>query len=234
MYLPTDRAGTKAFSGVFGCDVDKDEFGLVNRVKIHPRMTNVWLIAKKSDSSMNINEFIEEYIKGPLDTSGIFSRNPPPLIGKVKLLPNDRETIRLEMASWGRRLGTDTLSDLRPTPNFEGPVSFYMVQFVPAEDAPRSLPWPVEGCVEDADIALSSYISDVNIATGQKETPAGPSTPATPDSVQKQIEESRKHLTAGSRLKNPSGGMSTTTLVLLGVGGAAAFIYAKEKGYLQR
>lgn len=218
-------------AGLFGCDVDKDDFDTLNKVPIYPGGLNVWLVARRPGSSMNISEFVEEYITDPLDTSWTTMNV---VVGEIKKLPKNPDQIRINMISWGRRPLDQTLDDLTPAPNIGSNPDFYMINFMAPSDAPSTLPWPVEGCVEEADWVLSGALSDIKIGTGQRVAPITSSTTDRPVSAAEAEafrQTSISQLQAGRQMGMSSGGLSmTTTLALLGLVGGGAYLYWQQRG----
>jgi hypothetical protein len=154
----------------FGCDVsgDSDDFKVKNRVTVYPGKNNNWLVIKTSESSGTIEDFIEKYIVDPLDTSWLNDN----VVATNLLIPPGQERVslqatglRLQDTANGNPKTAFTLTT--PVKPAEGKLEFYLVSFVPPRDAPASLPWPVEGCVEKAGWYLSAPTSDIFVATGK-------------------------------------------------------------------
>ena len=116
-------------AGLFGCDVDRDDFDSVNKLPIYPGGLNVWLVARRPGSSMNVTEFVEKFILDQLDTSGMFF-DQNVVMGEIKPLPKDPDQIRINMIAWGRRPLDTTVGDLTPAPSTGQNPDFYMINFM--------------------------------------------------------------------------------------------------------
>lgn len=212
-------------AGVFGCDVDRDDFDSVNRVTIYPGKINVWMLARHVGEGSSIQDFIEENIVEPLDTSWT-SDNV--VVGEIKKIPNDPQKVRLNLVAWGRRPSSKTASTLTPKPEINSNREFYMVSFIPPKDAPRSLPWPLEGCVEEADWVLGSFLTDVKIATAEPVPPvstAAADQPVTAADAERIQEQTLDRLRAGRELGVDDGFPIKTTLLVGAVLAGGAYLY---------
>ena len=162
-------------------DGEDTEFQALNRVLVYPGKQNVWLVAKTSEGSGDIQDFCKEFILGPLDTSWV-SNNVAYVVRKV----NPGEEPRLHMQAFGLRMqetGGNPKTQTTLTPPVQTPsgtLEWYVIMFTPPLDAPSSLPWPVKGCVEEAGWYLSAATSDVLVSTGK---PIGFQVKVDPDAV---------------------------------------------------
>jgi hypothetical protein len=155
---------------------ESSAFQLANKVRIFPGKINVWLIGSTHGSSASLDTFIKKNILKPLNTRGvvesIFSTNQSNVVYSVTALPSglSTEEIRTRFFSFGLTPQETTASKtVPPIVPFPGqPISFYIVSFIPPLDAPSLLPWPVSGCVEEAQWWLAGASTDRNIATSEK------------------------------------------------------------------
>lgn len=216
-----------AMAGLFGCDVDPDDFAAENKVAIYPSKLNVWLVGRRRGEGPTVEKFVDKYLTDKVDTSLFFSSFPTP---EIKKLPADPNKIRLAMSSYGKRLQLTTLSDLTYPVDLGSAVDFYQITFFAPSDAPVQIPWPLEGCAEKANWALSSALSDIDIVTGKPSAPVNSGTATTPMTaadVERQRQASLEALTASRGFGG--GSMSLTTWLLIGGAGAAALWYAKGR-----
>ena len=151
--------------GWLSCDRDGDdkEFQSLNRVWVYPGKLNYWLVATVDGA--NITKFVQEYLVDPLDTSWV-NENVVYSIREVTL-----DKIKINFQSFDRKMQTATSGKLNPPviPQSTN-IRYFIVDFVPPADAPTSLPWPVQGCLEKPEIFLSSATTDVITSTGKTST----------------------------------------------------------------
>lgn|SRR5690606_3070652 len=221
-------------AGLFGCDVDREDFDAENTVRVYPGRPNVWLFVRRRGKGPTIKSIIEDFITDPLDTSWT-SNNVA--VGEPVKLANDPEKVRLSMISWGLRPQEKTLSKLTYPVDLGDDLEFWQVVFHPPADSKTVVPWPLVGCAEDADWALSGALSDIDISTGQKSptTNSGNADrPASSADLERQRQISLEQLQAGREYGDPNGeGSSLTTWLVLGVGAVGAVWYARRKGLIQ-
>lgn len=211
-------------AGLFGCDLDPAEFAAENKVVIYPGKVNVWLLVRRKGQGTNVEEIINKYIKGPLNTA-TFGNNV--LVGDVKKLPNDPQTIQINMSSWGRRTQETTLGKLTYPVDVGTDLEFYMLSFAPPKDAPTRTPWPLEGCAEKANWALSAALSDIRISTGLPTDPTNTSStnqPVTAEDVERHRIESLEALTAINDLDSGSS-PQVSWLWVIGLVGVAGVVF---------
>lgn len=133
-----------------GCEVDERDFKARNRVEIYPDHVNVWLLARRDGAKDSVEKVVDEFLK-PVSTS--WFRGVTKAIQPIPLAQ-----IRDRLAAFNRPLST-TMSQLTVLPDVGDNPSFYLVAFVAPGDAPSEIPWPVKGCVESADWALSTSLA---------------------------------------------------------------------------
>jgi hypothetical protein len=219
----------KAVNGWF-CDIDEDDFAAENKVRIYPGKWNVWLLARRKGEGSTIEEIVEDKIIDPLDTSWV---NDNVAVVSKKLESNTPDHVRIAMMVYGRHPQQKSMSKLTHPASVGSNIDFYVVNFLPPDDAPQYLPWPVEGCPEEADWLLSGALSDVVIATGKPEASPSEGGPVTAKSAEAQRKASLDALKQGQMLSPRSEGMSWTTKLMIGAavfGGA--YFYARNKGLL--
>jgi hypothetical protein len=214
-------------AGIFGCDVNAKDFEAENKVAVYPGKLNVWLLARRKGKGPTIEKVTSDFITKPMNTSW-FSNNVN--VGGVVKLPNDPTKIQLSMVSHGLRVQNTTVSKLTYPVHLGTDLEFYQVLFYPPADAPLQVAWPLVGCAEDATWALSSALSDIEVATGKPSPGVNQSIDtSSPADIEKQRQDSLSFLSA-SRKMGMDGGISMTTWVLLGSGLlAATFLYGRAK-----
>lgn len=222
-------------AGLFGCDVKREDFDAENTVRVYPGRTNVWLFVRRRGEGPTIKTIIDTFIKKPLDTAWTTNNVA---VGEPLKLANDPEKVRLSMVAWGLRPQDKTLSKLTYPVNLGDDLEFWQVVFHPPEDSPTVVPWPLVGCAEEADWALSGALSDVDISTGQKSpvTNSGSSDkPASSADLERQRQISLEQLQAGREFGDPNGSDSSAlmTWLVLGAGAVGAVWYARRKGLIQ-
>lgn len=179
---PTRPRGRLGFFSSCDTDGDDDDFQELNKIVVYPGKWNHWLVAKSGEASGSVKDFVEDFVVDPLDTSWIRD-NVHYTIFEV---PKNAETGtfnspstggapghnmgRVAMQTHGLRFQSKSSALLNPPvmPAGGSADKLYVVSFVPPEDAPHSLPWPVDGCLEAADWFVVGATSDVWIRTGKK------------------------------------------------------------------
>lgn len=142
---------------------DSQVFKVTNRLVVYPGKANHWLIIKTQEADGDIEEFVSEHLK-PLDTSWVNDN----VAMTIRKLPEGMDP-RVAFQALGLRQQPMTSGGLTPPVKPGGmPFEYFIVTFVPPKDAPATLAWPVQGCVEEAGFYVTAATSDVLVATGKR------------------------------------------------------------------
>jgi hypothetical protein len=191
-------------AGFFGCDVDEDDFQAMNRIRIYPGQTNNWIIGKRASSTDPVKETIEDMLD-PINTSSWYNPGTwvkmPIAIAPSPSAEHVREEVAVEGLSVQKRR-----DDLTHVPNLGPNIVYYNVSFNAPKDAPPEIPWPVVGCVEEADWTVLWQLTSKAVAPIDTATPGSPTSQAAIEKAQQEAQQAL--LTGGSLpgMTDPMGG----------------------------
>ncbi len=213
------------------CLTNREEFDRYSRVRVYPSAWNRWLIAKNPTSGEgSIEDFVKEQIEKYVNTSWFSKLNyaivPVSNYGTFQTMIAKEEGGKIERVS----------TDLPTKPGMAGVnPSYYLVVFKTTVDAPVDIAWPVVGCVENAQWALTAVANawTQRQVDGMAKTFESSGVVDTPVSEEKRIEADRiaaalKKLpgTEGATEKGVQGGVQPWVWVACAAAVGAVYLHS--------
>lgn len=207
----------RAVGGLFGCDIDKAKFPLVN---VYPGRQNMWVVARRAGASGTVDGVVKDWLK-PLDTTAWL--NPTSNV-PFAIQQEDAAGIRFYAEKMQVSVAQNVNTFVNKADFLGNTPQFFVVLFNPPADSPSSMPWPVIGCPEEADWVLL-YVMTSKPKQVVPDTSSGPV-----ETSQEAVEARRKAaelaLLDASNLDSGSSGASKWWLLagLTAVGAAGYYV----------